>query len=100
MNTSALKRPLNATEKFIMVFVFACNGFRYYSCSLLIKHGSVNSYVEEDGPIEWLTEITTVYYFYSLHWFTLSGMQKEKIFGSLLFIYLLGWEVFLYLVKK
>src|SRR5690242_7309410 len=56
MNNSSFKRPLNAIEKFIMVIVFAAMIFGIIAAAVN-KARFVNSYVKEDGPIEWSTEI-------------------------------------------
>jgi len=56
MNNSSFKRPLNAIEKFIMVIVFAAMIFGIIAAAVN-KTWFVNSYVKEDGPIEWSTEI-------------------------------------------
>lgn len=56
MIISTFKRPLNTTEKVIMIIVFAAMIFGIVAAAVN-KTWFINSYVEEDGPIEWPTEI-------------------------------------------
>lgn len=56
MNTTAIKRSPNRIEKFVMIFIFALMIIGIIA-ALTNKTWFENSYVEEDGPIEWLTEV-------------------------------------------
>ncbi len=54
--TSAVKRSPNNIEKFVMIFIFVLMIIGIIA-ALVNKPWFENSYVEEDGPIEWLTEV-------------------------------------------
>lgn len=54
--TVTAKRSLNNIEKFTMVFVFVLMAIGIVA-AFINKQWFLNSYVEEDGPIEWLTEL-------------------------------------------
>ena len=79
MNISTLKRPLNATEKFIIVFVFALMIFGI-AAALVNKTWFSNSYVEEDGPIEWLTELPLFIIFIACMWYLIRFTKRKNFF--------------------
>lgn len=85
MKISTLKRPLNAIEKFIIVFVFALMIFGI-AAALVNKTWFLNSYVEEDGPIEWLTELPLFIIFIACMWYLIRFAKRKNFWFFIIYL--------------
>ena len=87
MNISTLKRPLNRIEKFIIVFVFVLMIFGIIA-ALVNKTWFLNSYVEEDGLIEWLTELPLFIIFIACMWYLIRFTKRKNFWFFIIYLFI------------
>jgi len=87
MNISTLKRRLNAIEKSIIVFVFVLMIFGIIA-ALVNKTWFLNSYVEEDGPIEWLTELPLFIIFIACMVYLIRYAKRKNFWFFIIYLFI------------
>ncbi len=86
MNTS-LNRPLNTVEKIISIFVFALM-IVGIAAAFINKTWFINSYVEEDGPIEWLTELPLFIIFIACIIYLIKYVRRKNFWFFIIYLFI------------
>ncbi len=81
------RRPLNSVEKFVLTIVFVAMIIGIIAAAVNMNW-FLNSYVEEDGPIEWPTEIPLFIIFIACIVYLFKYAKRKNVWFFLVYLFI------------